>query len=56
MSEQQGDKDEFAVEKPDDERGAHNRIGYLNVDESQSSSEAGAEEPEIAGDIDRPDD
>jgi hypothetical protein len=43
------------VEKPDDARGSHNRIGYLNVDESESSSEAGAEEPEIADDVEQPD-
>jgi hypothetical protein len=41
-------------ERPDDERGAHNRIGYLNVDEGDSSSERGGEEPDVAEDVDEP--
>jgi hypothetical protein len=44
------------VEHPDDERGRHNRIGYLDVDESSSSSESGDEEPDVADDVDRADD
>jgi hypothetical protein len=42
------------VEEPDDERGSHNRLGYLNVDETDSSSERGSEEEEIAEDVDQP--
>jgi hypothetical protein len=42
-------------ERPDDERGAPNRLGYLNVDESDSSSERGSEEPDVEAEIDRPD-
>jgi hypothetical protein len=42
------------VEEPDDERGSHNRLGYLNVDETDSSSERGSEEGEIAEDVDQP--
>lgn len=48
------------VERPEDERGSHNRLGYLDVDETDSSSERGAEEPDVdedveqAGDRDRP--
>jgi hypothetical protein len=38
-------------ERPDDERGAHNRIGYLDVEEGDSSSERGAEEPDVAEDV-----
>jgi hypothetical protein len=34
----------------------HNRIGYLNVDEEDSSSERGAEEPDVAEDVDNPQD
>ena len=53
MSEQEDqDRD---VEKPDDERGIHNRLGYLDVDESDASSERGAEEEEVAEDVDPPD-
>jgi hypothetical protein len=32
----------------------HNRIGYLNVDEEDSSSESGAEEPDVAKDVEHP--
>lgn len=42
------------VEQPDDVRGSHNRIGYLNVDEGTSSSEAGGDEPGVAGGIEQP--
>lgn len=42
------------IERPDDERGAQNRIGYLNVDESDSSSERGDSEPEVEEEIDQP--
>jgi len=42
------------VERPEDERGSHNRIGYLDVDEETSSSERGAEEPDVAQDVDQP--
>jgi hypothetical protein len=42
------------AERPDDRRGAHNRIGYLDVDESDSSSERGAEEPDVAEDVEKP--
>ena len=42
-----------AAEKPDDRRGSHNRLGYLNVDETEASSERGGEEEEIAGDVDQ---
>ena len=38
-------------ERPDDERGRHNRLGYLNVDEDDSSSERGAEEPDVDEDV-----
>ena len=41
------------VEHPDDEYGSHNRLGYLNVDEAASSSERGAEEPEISEDVEQ---
>lgn len=41
-------------ERPDDERGSHNRIGYLDVDESDSSSERGREEPEVAEELEQP--
>jgi hypothetical protein len=37
--------------RPDDE---HNRIGYLNVDEDDASSERGAEEPDVADEIEHP--
>ena len=43
------------VEEPDDERGSHNRLGYLNVDETDSSSERGSEEEEVTEEIDQPD-
>jgi hypothetical protein len=42
-------------ERPEDERGAHNRLGYLNVDETDTSSERGGEEPEVQEELDRPD-
>jgi hypothetical protein len=38
-------------ERPEDERGRHNRLGYLDVDEDASSSERGAEEPDVEEDI-----
>jgi hypothetical protein len=41
------------VEHPDDARGAHNRIGYFDVDETDSSSERGAEEPEVAEEVEQ---
>jgi hypothetical protein len=41
-------------ERPDDELGAHNRLGYLNVDESDSSSERGGEEPDVEAEVERP--
>jgi hypothetical protein len=41
-------------ERPDDERGAHNRLGYLNVDEGDSSSERGAEEPDVDAEVEQP--
>jgi hypothetical protein len=43
-----------SVEQPDHERGRHNRLGFLNVDESDSSSERGAEEPDVAEDVEQP--
>jgi hypothetical protein len=42
------------VEHPDDELGSHNRLGYLNVDETDSSSERGGEEDEVAEEVDQP--
>jgi hypothetical protein len=42
------------VERPDDERGSHNRLGYLNVDETDSSSEHGDQEPEVEEEIEQP--
>jgi hypothetical protein len=47
--------DPLEPERPEDELGAHNRLGYLNVDESDSSSERGAEEPDVEDEIERPD-
>jgi hypothetical protein len=38
-------------EHPDDERGRHNRLGYLDVDEDDSSSERGTEEPDVEEDV-----
>jgi hypothetical protein len=54
MADPKNDDDALEPERPDDARGAHNRLGYLNVDESDSSSERGAEEPEVESKIDRP--
>jgi hypothetical protein len=42
------------VPDADDEPGRHNRLGFLNVDETDSSSERGSEEEEISEEIDRP--
>jgi hypothetical protein len=42
------------VSEADKERGSHNRLGYLNVDETDSSSERGSEEEEISEEIDQP--
>ena len=42
-----------APEHPDDEQGSHNRLGYLNVDETDSSSERGDEENEISEDVEQ---
>jgi hypothetical protein len=41
------------VERPDDERGSHNRLGYLNSDETDTSSERGAEEPDVDEEVDQ---
>jgi hypothetical protein len=43
-----------AVEEPDDERGRHNRLGYLNADESDASSERGGDEEDVAEGVDQP--
>jgi hypothetical protein len=43
-----------AAERPDEGRGSHNRLGYLNVDETDASSERGAEEPEVADELEQP--
>jgi hypothetical protein len=40
-------------ERPEDERGAHNRLGYLDADESDSSSERGGEEPDVEAEIEQ---
>jgi hypothetical protein len=55
MPDRNNDDDALTPERPDDERGAHNRLGYLDVDESDSSSERGAEEPDVETEIERPD-
>ena len=47
------DDDTTPTERPDDERGSHNRLGYLDVDETDSSSERGAEEPDVQEDVDQ---
>jgi ferritin-like metal-binding protein YciE len=41
------------VEQADDAHGSHNRLGYLNVDETDSSSERGSEEEEISEEVER---
>jgi hypothetical protein len=51
MADRDNDDDALTPEQPDDERGAHNRLGYLDVDESDSSSERGAEEPDVEHEI-----
>jgi ferritin-like metal-binding protein YciE len=38
----------------DDARGSHNRLGYLNVDETRSSSERGSEATEVSEEVDQP--
>jgi hypothetical protein len=55
MPDRKNDDDALTPERPDDARGAHNRLGFLDVDESDSSSERGAEEPEVETEIERPD-
>jgi hypothetical protein len=47
----QSDDHDVGPERPDDERGRHNRLGYLDVDEDDSSSERGAEEPDVEEDV-----
>jgi hypothetical protein len=54
MADIKNDDDAPEPERPDDERGAHNRLGFLNVDESDSSSERGAEEPEVETEVEQP--
>jgi hypothetical protein len=48
------DEDNAAdTERPDDERGSHNRLGYLGVDETDTSSERGPEEPDVDEEVDQ---
>lgn len=44
-----------AAEAPDDERGAHNRIGYFNTDEEAAHDEAGVEQEAERTDVERTD-
>jgi hypothetical protein len=48
------DDDALNPERPDEARGAHNRLGYLDVDERDSSSERGGEEPDVEAEIEQP--
>jgi hypothetical protein len=48
------DDDALNPERPDDDRGGHNRLGYLDVDEGDSSSERGGEEPDVEAEIEQP--
>jgi hypothetical protein len=47
------DDDTTPTERPDDERGSHNRLGYLDVDETDTSSERGPEEPDVEDEVDQ---
>jgi hypothetical protein len=47
------DNDPQDQERPEDERGAHNRLGFLDVDEGDSSSERGGEEPDVEAEIEQ---
>jgi hypothetical protein len=54
MTEHDQPDPDLEAEREDDPRGAHNRLGYLNVDESDTSSERGGEEPEVEEEVDQP--